>query len=270
MRPGFPALPKECQTLLMIWQHHHLPQVSSTNRWALEWLRMNVPQGPVLFTTDHQTEGRGQRERRWSSEAGRDVCLSVAFPVQEGWKPAEINMQVALAVRETMLEHLPASQSAKAVQVKWPNDMLIWHAGEYRKVAGILVENMWRGSQWAAAVVGVGINVDSSRLTRSYPAVSLTEAWNVAVDPATLARFVGEHLVRRLSTVGNATSKNYHEALFARGETRTFVVHEREWRGRLMEINEEGLGRFEWEVQPEVADMPPAEWLPSSEVQWCW
>lgn len=255
----------------MIWQHHHLPTVSSTNRWAIEWLRQHNPQGPVLFTTDHQTEGRGQRDRRWNSEAGRDVCLSLAFPAKPGWQPANINMRVALAVREAMLEHLPASQSTQAVLVKWPNDILIWHAGEHRKVAGILVENMWRGSQWAAAVVGVGINVDSSRLTRSYPAVSLAEAWNVALEPATLARAVGEHLVRRVNEEEEeATKRSYHDALFARGETRTFLVHEREWRGRLLEINEDGLGHFEWEVQPEVAVPAPAEWLRSSEVQWCW
>lgn len=270
MRPGFPALPKECQTLLMIWQHHHLPQVSSTNRWALEWLRQNHASGPVLFTTDHQTEGRGQRERHWSSEAGRDVCLSVAFPVNADWHPAEMNMKVALAVRKALLMHLPKAQSAQAVKIKWPNDVLIWHAGEHRKVAGILVENMWKGSQWTAAVVGVGINVDSSRLTRSYPAISLGEAWNVSLDPKSLAREVGERLVQEVGENNPQVSAEYHNALFARGEIRTFVVQQQACRGRLLAINGEGLGQFEWELEPDEGNTPPKEWLPSSEVQWCW
>ena len=254
----------------MIWQHHHLPQVSSTNRWALEWLRQREMLGPVLFTTDHQTEGRGQRERRWSSEAGRDVCLSLAFPAGVSWRPAEVNMQVALAVRKALLVHLPGSQSPQAVNIKWPNDVLIWHAGEYRKVAGILVENMWKGSQWTAAVVGVGINVGSSRLTRSYPAVSLAEAWNVSLEPASLARAVGECIVDHMTTPPDRVNTAYHDVLFGRGETRTFVVHERKWRGRLLAINADGLGQFAWEVSPDSDHMPPAEWLPSSEVQWCW
>ena len=137
----------------MIWQHHHLPTVSSTNRWAIEWLRQHNPQGPVLFTTDHQTEGRGQRNRRWNSEAGRDVCLSLAFPAKPGWQPANINMRVALAVREAMLEHLPASQSTQAVLVKWPNDILVGK----RKIAGILCEVI----SSTYAVVGIGVNLTS-------------------------------------------------------------------------------------------------------------
>ena len=90
----------------MIWQHHHLPSVPSTNQWAMEWLRHTLPQGPVLFTTDHQTQGRGQRDRRWSSEAGRDLCLSLAIPVQAAWNPTLINMHVALAVRDLLAHHL--------------------------------------------------------------------------------------------------------------------------------------------------------------------
>lgn len=259
----------------MFWQQHHLPSVPSTNRWALEWLRQHVPQGPVLFTTDHQTEGRGQRDRRWSSEAGRDVCLSLALPVQKDWHPACMNMEVALSVHRVLTELLPATQTPEAVQVKWPNDVLVWHAGEHRKVAGILVENMWRGNQWTTAVIGIGVNVDSSRLTRSYPAVSLSEAWQTQFDPRSLALKFAEAVVTRLNRGPEACTQElslneYHEALFALGEVREFVVHERRWKGRLMGVNQEGIGRFEWLANPESGQLPPSEWLPSSEVQWCW
>lgn len=263
------ACPKECQTT-MLWQHHHQPSAPSTNRLALDWLRHNVPQGPVLFTTDHQTEGRGQRNRRWSSEAGRDVCMSLAMPVQPDWRPSTLNMCVSLAVRDALTQHRPPSQSNGAVMVKWPNDILVWHGGEHRKAAGILVENVWRGSQWAVAVIGIGVNVNSSRLTRSYPAISLSEAWNVEFNPESITMGIVEHVIQQLQSSTEDVDLRYHDVLFGLNENRTFVVHERTWQGIFKGVNREGRGRFAWLPQPEMANQPPAEWLDSSEVQWCW
>ena len=40
------------------------------------------------------------------------------------------------------------------VKVKWPNDVMVWCNGSYRKVSGILVENSWRRN-WTASVVGI-------------------------------------------------------------------------------------------------------------------
>lgn len=254
----------------MIWQHHHLSSVPSTNQWAMEWLRQTLPQGPVLFTTDHQTDGRGQRDRRWSSEAGRDLCMSLAIPVQAAWNPTLVNMHVALAVRDLLSDYLPPSQSSSAIRVKWPNDVLVWHAGEHRKAAGILVENVWRGSQWSTAVIGVGINVGSSRLGRSYPAVSLAEAWQVDLTPKALGLSLAESLVGRLHGDVEGLMEEYHHALFGLGESRTFLVHERTRKGIFRGVNAEGQGRFEWEAAQATEGLPPSEWLASSEVQWCW
>ena len=254
----------------MIWQHHHRPSVPSTNQWAMEWLRHTMPQGPVLFTTDHQTEGRGQRDRRWSSEAGRDLCMSLAVPVQPHWNPTLVNMHVALAVQDLLSQHLPDHQSPGAIRVKWPNDVLVWHAGTHHKAAGILVENVWRGSQWSTAVIGVGLNVGSSRLSRSYPAVSLAEAWHVELSPSDLAQDLAKRLIQRLNGGVEGLMEDYHDALFGLGEPRTYVVHERTWQGVFRGVNVEGQGRFEWTTAREDEGLPPSEWLASSEVQWCW
>tara|TARA_Y100000991_G_scaffold215395_1_gene205670 strand:+ start:818 stop:1402 length:585 start_codon:yes stop_codon:yes gene_type:complete len=194
----------------------------------------------------------------------------LAIPVQAAWNPTLINMHVALAVRDLLAHHLPSSQSPGAIRVKWPNDVLVWHAGEHRKAAGILVENVWRGSQWSTTVIGVGINVGSSRLGRSYPAVSLAEAWHEELTPSDLATALAEGIVRRLEGDVDGLMEDYHDALFGLGEPRTFVVHERTWHGMFRGVNAEGQGRFEWSSQREAETLPPAEWLSSSEVQWCW
>jgi BirA family biotin operon repressor/biotin-[acetyl-CoA-carboxylase] ligase len=59
-----------------------------------------------------------------------------------------------LAVREAA-----ASRVGPAVLVKWPNDVVC----QERKLAGILVESVTVGTRLVAAVVGIGINVTTSK-----------------------------------------------------------------------------------------------------------
>jgi BirA family biotin operon repressor/biotin-[acetyl-CoA-carboxylase] ligase len=104
---------------------------------------------------EHQTAGRGRLDRVWVTppRAALTVSLLVAperVPLARWpWLP----LLTGLAVRE-------AVRRAAGVEcgLKWPNDVLV---GE-RKVAGILVERIERAAG-AAAVVGIGINVTTSR-----------------------------------------------------------------------------------------------------------
>lgn len=43
--------------------------------------------------------------------------------------------------------------------IKWPNDILL----NGKKVCGILIETVYEGSQKAAMIVGIGINVTQKR-----------------------------------------------------------------------------------------------------------
>ena len=62
--------------------HHHRPEVPSTNQWAMDWLKVELHHVLFLFTADHQTAGKGQRDRHWHSERGQDVVMSLVLPVQ--------------------------------------------------------------------------------------------------------------------------------------------------------------------------------------------
>jgi len=249
-------------------QHHHRPTVESTNQWAMEWLRSNVPAGPVLFTTDHQTSGRGQRNKHWHSEPERDLCMSLVLPVQPTWHPASLNKRMALAVHSCLVHHLPVGQTASAVKIKWPNDVMVWHGAGHHKVAGILVENVWRGSKWSFAVVGIGLNVQSSRLSRSYRAISLSEAWPAYPDRSALALQITHAILQRDSQTRSELNDDYAQVLFAVGHVRDFIVRNQPARGAFLGVNSEGLGQFAWSDQSQSSGLP--ELLPSSEVQWCW
>lgn len=249
--------------------HHHRVEVPSTNQWAMDWLKSEAPKRPVLFTADHQTKGKGQRERLWQSERGRDVVMSLVLPVQRHWTPASLNKRVALTVRSALLEALPGARNERSVLVKWPNDVLIWHGAGHYKVGGILVENVWRGSAWSHAVIGIGVNVQSRKLTQPYRAISLSDAWQSSMAPHDLAEQLAKHLIQDLYQPFNSLDDDYHEALFALNETRPFVVGGGTFEGRLTAVDAQGTGQFSWNLSGSAASVPPNQ-LASSEVQWCW
>lgn len=253
----------------MTFIHHHRPEVPSTNQWAMDWLKDELPSRPVLFTADHQSAGKGQRERLWHSERGQDVAMSLVLPARTHWTPASLNKRVALSVRSTLLKMLPQGQSDRAVLVKWPNDILVWHGAGHFKVAGILLENVWRGSTWSHAIVGVGLNVRSRRLTQSYRAISLSEAWQAELAPNDLAKQLAMNLVSDLNQSFDGLSEAYGKALFARGECRPYLVNRERVQGTLLSVDDQGRGHFNWEVTQDAAPNPSNR-LASSDVTWCW
>ncbi|HEY4159838.1 MAG TPA: biotin--[acetyl-CoA-carboxylase] ligase, partial [Polyangiaceae bacterium] len=66
---------------------------------------------------------------------------------------------------------------ARAIQLKWPNDLLIGTA----KLAGILLESLLQGSELSAVVVGVGLNVHA----REFPAGLALPATSLALCGST-------------------------------------------------------------------------------------
>ena len=124
----------------------------STNVLVAERARSGAEEGLVVVA-EHQTSGRGRLDRSWETPARAALTFSVLLrpavaPAEWPWLPLMTGYAVGRALREAGFE----------AGVKWPNDVLI---GD-RKVAGILVERVETGAG-PAAVVGVGINVSTTR-----------------------------------------------------------------------------------------------------------
>ena len=127
-----------------------LGSVDSTNLEA--WRRCDAgdPSGLVV-TADEQTAGRGRRGRTWASPRGHGVYASILLrPGRVDGGGMLFGLAAALGVAEA-LEDVGAPRAT----VKWPNDVEI--AG--LKIAGILAEGRDVGSDDAAHVIGIGINV---------------------------------------------------------------------------------------------------------------
>lgn len=267
--PPSHRFPRKAKHPFMPFIHHHRPEVPSTNQWAMDWLKVEAPSRPVLFTADHQTAGKGQRDRHWHSERGQDVVMSLVLPVQAHWTPASLNKRVALSVRSALIKVLPNGQNDRSILVKWPNDVLVWHGESHYKVAGILIENVWRGSAWSHAVIGIGLNVQSRRLSQSYRAISLSDMGHSALSPLALAEQLAGQIVTDLQHGFEGLAATYQDVLFGLGEKRSFVVEGQSLVGMLTEVDDQGQGHFQWESTGSASALPASQ-LASSEVQWCW
>jgi len=125
--------------------------VDSTNSLLVERLRAGA-RAPEVCTAEIQSAGRGRQGRRWVSELGQSLVLSVS------WRFAahlEALGGLSLAAGVALVE-APAADGFDGVMLKWPNDLVV---GD-RKLAGILVEASRVGSGAAACVIGVGFNLD--------------------------------------------------------------------------------------------------------------
>ncbi|MDS1270396.1 biotin--[acetyl-CoA-carboxylase] ligase [Lipingzhangella sp. LS1_29] len=200
--PDGPARPpldlEQLRTRLLhpggLWRDLSLTAESaSTNTELLEAARAGAPTGTVLVT-EHQTRGRGRRDRAFHTPARAALTLSLLLrpqvpPARLGWLPLLTGVAVVRAVQ---------AQTSVASELKWPNDVLAEDGGAWRKLAGILTEAVTT-VDGTGIVVGTGLNVSQRRSELpAAEATSLTEAGTQPVDRqellcAILDEFAGQY-----------------------------------------------------------------------------
>ncbi len=131
-----------------------LREIDSTNNYAMRLINQGIASHGLIVKADYQTNGKGQHGNVWTSEQGKNLLLSVILDTQEF--PLEdqfiLNACFCNAVASLLMEHY----EIKDVRIKWPNDVFVGN----RKIAGLLMENVLRGSLWQYAIVGIGININ--------------------------------------------------------------------------------------------------------------
>ena len=129
--------------------------VESTNNYAMGLARAGMAQHGMVVFTHEQTKGKGQRAKEWLSQTGQNIAMSIIIEPSK-LKVSGIfllSMMTAVALQEFFGNFV-----ADETKIKWPND-IFWRD---RKAAGILIENLWQGSEWKFTVIGIGINVNQT------------------------------------------------------------------------------------------------------------
>lgn len=128
-----------------------LEEVDSTNRWLADEQNRFTMSGAAVVA-DHQTHGRGRRDRSWHDTPGASLLFSVLLR-----HPADkvtlgiLSLTPAIALAECLSGRLGREH---IVSLKWPNDVLV----NRQKVAGVLGQSAIHGAG-CTSVVGAGVNV---------------------------------------------------------------------------------------------------------------
>lgn len=129
-----------------------LESTGSTNTVAIEQGQLGLP-GPLAIFAEHQTAGRGRFARKWESDAGEGLSLSLLLrPTADQRFWPRLTTLAALAVARCAAEFLPGD----CVQIKWPNDVV----ASGKKLAGILAETGSDPVRGNFVVLGIGMNVN--------------------------------------------------------------------------------------------------------------
>ena len=124
-------------------------QLDSTSSYAARLAKAGEAL-PFAVIAKSQTAGRGRTGKTWASPQG-GIYLSLAIDGQHLGERRQrcLPLLVATAAALWILQKFDLR-----VTIKWPNDLLF--AG--RKLAGILCESSFQGSDWGPTFLGIGIN----------------------------------------------------------------------------------------------------------------
>jgi BirA family transcriptional regulator, biotin operon repressor / biotin---[acetyl-CoA-carboxylase] ligase len=111
-------------------------------------LDASMPEG-ALAVADYQTAGRGRLGRSWEAPPGTALLASLLLKPLPEREARELSLVAGVAVADALEQII-----GLAVQIKWPNDVML----RRRKVAGCLAE-----LRDDAVVLGIGINVSQTR-----------------------------------------------------------------------------------------------------------
>jgi BirA family biotin operon repressor/biotin-[acetyl-CoA-carboxylase] ligase len=132
-------------------QIHRFPLVSSTNDVARELADSGAEEGTTVVA-EAQSAGRGRLGRSWVSPKGEGLYHSIILrPKVPATDAPLVNLVIAVAIAEAIHEGCQL-----AVDIKWPNDLLI----EDRKLSGILTELKTINDGVDYIIAGIGINVN--------------------------------------------------------------------------------------------------------------
>lgn len=133
-------------------------RVTSTNDIAKERARNGYPEGLVVLT-EEQSAGRGRLGRNWVSAYGDALLLSILL--RPTWLPPGEAFSLTMMAGVALCEAVEQIASVRA-HLKWPNDLVLFVDGEWRKSAGILTEVSVASDMIEWAVVGIGVNVNQA------------------------------------------------------------------------------------------------------------
>ncbi|MEW6729865.1 MAG: biotin--[acetyl-CoA-carboxylase] ligase [Acidobacteriota bacterium] len=169
----------------------HFETIDSTSAFLKEQAQYANQQSSQLMglcaLAEEQTAGYGRMGRHWHSPRGEGFYFSMLLtpPLVANNAPL-LTLMAAVASAEAIV-----ATGARALDIKWPNDILIGK----RKIAGIIAEASFEEQQLNYVVLGIGVNLNQKYFPAELDrrATSLYLEIHKRIEPA---QFLAELLAR--------------------------------------------------------------------------
>ena len=231
----------------MVDFHHivYLKTTKSTNDYAIT-LSNNDPNHNTCTYSFDQIAGRGQIGRYWFSDTDKNLTTTFSWkqpdiPIQEQFR---INMAFSLALWDFAASIIPDKEH---LMIKWPNDIYF----KDKKLAGILIQNVLKGTAIEVCHLGVGINVNQLVFPESLPnPISFRQICAHNFDLEDLQK----KLIQKVSSgLGRLSDHNfelksaYESLLFRKEMVATYQVGDQKLAGIIKGTSPEGKLRIDLE-----------------------
>lgn len=212
--------------------------LESTNTFTQDLVsKSNPSEGTVVFT-HYQTAGKGQYGRKWESNEGQNITLSIVLTPSflQIRDQFYLNIITSLAVANT-IEHYIKDQT----KIKWPNDVYV---GD-KKICGILIQNNLSGNKIVNSIIGIGINVNQDRFHPDLPnpmSIKLLTGCdqNLVEIRETLFGELEKVYMQLKAEKQDEIMQEYQERLYRLGVPTNFQIEDRKVEGIIKSINPSG------------------------------
>jgi BirA family biotin operon repressor/biotin-[acetyl-CoA-carboxylase] ligase len=215
-----------------------LNAIDSTNNYLKQLSIKEEIEDFTCVVAKHQTQGRGQRGTKWSSEDSKNLMCSV-FKRNSGIAVGQqffISIATSLAIIRTL-----QSFNIPKLFVKWPNDIL----SDNKKICGILIENVIKQTNLDGSVIGIGLNVNQTRFPELPNAASLKTLMGRVFDTEELLHLTIKNLKLYFDQIEkegtDQLKRAYEKHLFRIHKPSTFLgINGKRFSGFIKGINDEG------------------------------
>jgi len=232
-----------------------LSEIDSTNNYAMRLINEGMAEHGMAVRADFQTHGKGQHGNIWMAEESKNLLFTIILDT----KGFEISDQFLLNTFAcvSVANFLSDTIELNDVCIKWPNDIY----ADNKKIAGILIENIIRGSSWTHAVIGIGLNVNQMQ----FPDMNWATSVSIQSGKTFKLNLVLKQLLKNLNVHFKkyelATDElliMYNMMLYMRGKEIMFKKNHELYKGVIVGVDRSGLlhilteGKSKWFKHKEI------------------
>lgn len=215
-----------------------LNAIGSTNDFLKELYSTQSLEDYTIVVVENQTGGKGQRGNLWNVEPHKNLTFSLLL--KKALLPEtsifDLNIAISLSIIQT-LEKINIPQ----LSIKWPNDIL----AEGKKIAGILIENIFSSRENVSSIIGIGINVNQTDFKDLPKASSLQNATGIIYDKDILLSELREQIILNYELLKNGKTEMlwqiYQDHLFMKDKIAIFEYPDgMQFNGRIVKVLKNG------------------------------